>query len=47
MRRMRRRARCEHKAAKSDQLRARNRLSKFLLRHRRRAPEGKQAWTGK
>jgi transposase len=27
-------------AAKRDQLRARNRLSKFLLRHGRRAPEG-------
>jgi transposase len=34
-------------AAKSDQLRARNRLSKFLLRQGRRAPEGTQAWTGK
>jgi transposase len=34
-------------AAKSDQLRARNRLSKFLLRQVRRAPEGTQAWTGK
>jgi transposase len=27
-------------AAKRDQLRARNRLGKFLLRHGRRAPEG-------
>ena len=27
-------------AAKRDQLRARHRLSKFLLRHGRRAPEG-------
>lgn len=34
-------------AAKSDQLRARNRLSKFLLRQGHRAPEGMQAWTGK
>jgi transposase len=34
-------------AAKSDQLRARNRLSKFLLRQGRRAPAGTQAWTGK
>jgi transposase len=34
-------------AAKSDQLRARNRLSKFLLRQGRRAPEGTKAWTGK
>jgi transposase len=31
-------------AAKRDQLRARNRLSKFLLRHGRRAPEGASAW---
>jgi transposase len=34
-------------AAKRDQLRARNRLSKFLLRHGRRAPEGSTAWTVK
>jgi transposase len=34
-------------AAKSDQLRARNRLSKFLLRQGRRAAEGTKAWTGK
>jgi transposase len=34
-------------AAKRDQLRARNRLSKFLLRHARRAPEGPTAWTVK
>lgn len=34
-------------AAKQDQLRARNRLGKFLLRQGRRAPEGTQAWTGK
>src|SRR4051795_11503967 len=33
-------------AAKRDQLRARNRLSKFLLRHGRR-PEGLKAWTKK
>lgn len=34
-------------AAKRDQLRARNRLSKFLLRHGRRAPEGSTAWSTK
>jgi transposase len=34
-------------AAKSDQLRARNRLGKFLLRQGRRAPEGTKVWTGK
>jgi transposase len=34
-------------AAKRDQLRARNRLSKFLLRHGRRAPEGTTAWSTK
>jgi transposase len=34
-------------AAKRDQLRARHRLSKFLLRHGRRAPEGINAWTDK
>ena len=34
-------------AAKRDQLRARHRLSKFLLRHGRRAPEGTGAWTEK
>jgi transposase len=32
-------------AAKRDQLRARNRLGKFLLRHGRRAAEGTKAWT--
>src|SRR5258708_28641149 len=31
-------------AGKRDQVRARNRLSKFLLRHGRRAPEGASAW---
>ena len=31
-------------AAKRDQLRARNRLSKFLLRHGRRAPTGMSPW---
>lgn len=31
-------------AAKQDQLRARHRLSKFLLRHGRRAPAGIKAW---
>jgi len=34
-------------AAKRDELRARNRLSKFLLRHGRRAEVGTKAWTGK
>jgi transposase len=34
-------------AARRDQLRARNRLSKFLLRHGRRAPEGTTAWSTK
>jgi transposase len=34
-------------AAKQDQLRARHRLSKFLLRHGRRAPAGVKPWTGK
>ena len=34
-------------AGKRDQLRARNRLSKFLLRHGRRAPEGASAWSTK
>ncbi len=33
-------------AAKRDQLRARHRLGKFLLRQGRRAPEGRTAWTG-
>jgi transposase len=33
--------------AKRDQLRARHRLGKFLLRQGRRAPEGTTAWTGK
>jgi transposase len=32
-------------AAKKDQLRARHRLSKFLLRHGRRPPTGVKAWT--
>src|ERR1700688_117141 len=32
-------------AAKKDQLRARHRLSKFLLRHGRRPPAGMNAWT--
>jgi transposase len=32
-------------AAKQDQLRARHRLSKFLLRHGRRAPSGVKPWT--
>ncbi len=32
-------------AAKKDQLRARHRLGKFLLRHRRRPPTGMNAWT--
>jgi len=34
-------------AGKRDQLRARHRLGKFLLRQGRRAPEGMRAWTGK
>src|SRR5246127_4714647 len=34
-------------AAKRDQLRARHRLGKFLLRQGRRAPEGTTSWTGK
>ena len=34
-------------AAKRDQLRARHRLGKFLLRQGRRATEGTTAWTGK
>lgn len=34
-------------AAKKDQLRARHRLSKFLLRHGQRAPENMKAWTKK
>lgn len=32
-------------AAKKDQLRARHRLGKFLLRHGRRRPTGTRAWT--
>ena len=32
-------------AAKQDQLRARHRLSKFLLRHGRRSPAGVKPWT--
>ena len=32
-------------AAKKDQLRARHRLGKFLLRHGRRTPDGTRAWT--
>jgi transposase len=34
-------------AAKQDQLRARHRLAKFLLRQGRRPPPGMKAWTGK
>src|SRR5258708_9272426 len=34
-------------AAKKDQLRARHRLSKFLLRHGRRPPMGATPWTVK
>jgi transposase len=33
--------------AKQDQLRARHRISKFLLRHGRQRPEGMRAWTGR
>ena len=32
-------------AAKRDQLRARNRLTKFLLRHGKRPPQGVHVWT--
>jgi transposase len=34
-------------AAKKDQLKARHRLGKFLLRHGQRRPDGVRAWTGK
>jgi transposase len=34
-------------AAKKDQLKARHRLGKFLLRHGRQRPEGVKAWTKK
>ncbi|MGH7417532.1 MAG: IS110 family transposase [Candidatus Rokuibacteriota bacterium] len=34
-------------AAKQDQLRARHRLQKFLLRHGRRSPQGVKPWTQK
>ncbi len=34
-------------AAKKDQLKARHRLGKFLLRHGRQRPEGMTAWTVK
>jgi transposase len=34
-------------AAKKDQLKARHRLGKFLLRHGRRRPDGIKAWTKK
>jgi transposase len=34
-------------AAKKDQLKARHRLGKFLLRHGQQRPEGMTAWTGK
>src|SRR5262249_4775578 len=34
-------------AAKRDQLKARHRLRKFLLRHDRQRPEGVKAWTKK
>ncbi len=34
-------------AAKKDQLRAKHRLSKFLLRHGHRQPDGRKAWTKK
>lgn len=34
-------------AAKKDQLRARHRLGKFLLRHAQRPPSGVKAWTKK
>jgi transposase len=38
---------CARGAAKKDDLRARHRLSKFLLRHGRRPPDGVRAWTGR
>ena len=34
-------------AAKKDQLKARHRLGKFLLRHGQQRPEGLKAWTKK
>src|SRR6202163_4186121 len=34
-------------AAKKDELRARNRLTKFLLRHGKRAPQRRSLWTMK
>ena len=34
-------------AARKDQMKARHRLGKFLLRHGRRPPEGTKAWTQK
>jgi transposase len=34
-------------AAKKDELRAKHRLGKFLLRHGRRPPDGTKSWTGK
>src|SRR3974377_19305 len=36
---------CEHGAAKKNQLRAKHRLGKFLLRHGRRPPTGVKPWT--
>src|SRR5690606_38930379 len=33
--------------AKQDQLRARHRISKFLLRHGRHRPDGMRSWTGR
>lgn len=34
-------------AAKKDQLKARHRLGKFLLRHGKRPPDGVRAWTNR
>src|SRR3974377_1122078 len=36
---------CEHGAAKKNQLRAKHRLGRFLLRHARRPPTGVKPWT--
>jgi transposase len=38
---------CAREVAKKDQLRARRRLGKFLLRHAQRRPAGVKAWTKK
>lgn len=38
---------CAREVATQDQLRARHRVSKFLLRHSYHRPEGMRAWTGR